>query len=355
MKSLRKDIKGMTLIEVVISLLIVSTASLIMVEGFVTVNRLFYQANQYNETTSEVRAALIPDEKGIADSTENVKVKREQATATVTFYKGTADEVFLQGSIYRATSNQFSDNQLRTFSSNTTLKATAPDAPSASIGSGLYTSYCEMMEEIKDFLVEKGYWNASMKIADGNSSLKRYIREYLLQYATEEQLNKIGIGNSNINIANELGRVYIARYYPDKGEFPSITENTAKKLAVYNKKIYDSNNGDYPGTNNGNYCYPTLVPTFTSTMTLDQLYNQNFYKDHIFIVLHNYANVQEPNTIHAVYDNNSDDNDHWYIFDLNHNPSKEIKIKDFVNDYDTFNIFIDKYRKTDWLKIEAIE
>ena len=51
MKKIKKNVKGMTLIEVVVSLLIVSTASLIMVQGFVTVNRLFSQSNQYNETT----------------------------------------------------------------------------------------------------------------------------------------------------------------------------------------------------------------------------------------------------------------------------------------------------------------
>lgn len=63
-EKIKKNVKGMTLIEVVVSLLIVSTASLIMVQGFVTVNRLFSQSNQYNETTSKVRAALISDEMG---------------------------------------------------------------------------------------------------------------------------------------------------------------------------------------------------------------------------------------------------------------------------------------------------
>lgn len=87
MKRLKKDIKGMTLIEVVVSLLIISTASLIMVQGFVTVNRLFYESNQYNETTANVRAALIPDENGDVEDNEKVKVKREEATSQIYFYK----------------------------------------------------------------------------------------------------------------------------------------------------------------------------------------------------------------------------------------------------------------------------
>lgn len=53
---------------------------------------------------------LFQDENGEVDSTDDVKDKCEEATAQVYFYKGTSQEVFLQGSVYRATSNQFSDN-----------------------------------------------------------------------------------------------------------------------------------------------------------------------------------------------------------------------------------------------------
>ena len=91
MKRLKKDIKGMTLIEVVVSLLIISTASLIMVQGFVTVNRLFYESNQYNETTANVRAALIPDENGDVEDNEKVKVKTGQEY----IYCGSPDILFL--------------------------------------------------------------------------------------------------------------------------------------------------------------------------------------------------------------------------------------------------------------------
>ena len=44
MKRIKKNVNGMTLIEVVVSLLIVLSASLIMVDGFVTVNRLFSES-----------------------------------------------------------------------------------------------------------------------------------------------------------------------------------------------------------------------------------------------------------------------------------------------------------------------
>ena len=46
-----KNTKGMTLIEVIISLLIISTASLIIVVGFVTALNLFTDSNHYKDVT----------------------------------------------------------------------------------------------------------------------------------------------------------------------------------------------------------------------------------------------------------------------------------------------------------------
>ena len=351
MKKIKKNVKGMTLIEVVVSLLIVSTASLIMVQGFVTVNRLFSQSNQYNETTSKVRAALISDENGEVDSTDDVKVKCEEATAQVYFYKGTSQEVFLQGSVYRATSNQFSDNQLRTFTSNTTLKPVAPDEPSEDVATGLYKSYCRMMEEIRDYLKEKKCGSA-----DNLNRVKGYIREYLLQYTTEEQLIKLGI-NTNTNLVDKLGEVYIARYYPTKTEMPSITENTAKALGKWNDNIYSQSKNVYPGTNGENYCYPTLIPTFKSTDSLYDIFeNNDAYKDKIFIALYNHNDVQLPNTIQAIYNNNSKDTDEWYVYDKLDNGEKNIyKREDFLKNYSKFSDFNSKYYATRWQKISAQE
>ena len=44
-----KNTKGMTLIEVIISLLIISTASLIIVVGFVTALNLFTDSSHYRK------------------------------------------------------------------------------------------------------------------------------------------------------------------------------------------------------------------------------------------------------------------------------------------------------------------
>ena len=127
MKKVKKSIKGMTLIEVVVSLLIISTASLIMVQGFTTANRMLYEANQYNETTNDVRASLIANDKNQIGkdnnyTAKNVNVKNEMATTIVTLYKNDdSKKVELKGSTYLAESKIFSDSKLRVFSKDISL------------------------------------------------------------------------------------------------------------------------------------------------------------------------------------------------------------------------------------------
>ena len=50
---MKTDNKGMTLIEVVVSLLILSTASLIMVMGFTTAINIFTDANAYKNAINK--------------------------------------------------------------------------------------------------------------------------------------------------------------------------------------------------------------------------------------------------------------------------------------------------------------
>lgn len=57
-----KNTKGMTLIEVIISLLIISTASLIIVVGFVTALNLFTDSNHYKDVTNKQQKALVDEE-----------------------------------------------------------------------------------------------------------------------------------------------------------------------------------------------------------------------------------------------------------------------------------------------------
>ena len=81
--------------------------------------------------------------------------KRGSYITNFIFIKNTENEVLLQGSVFRATSKQFSDNQYVLFTSNMTLKSTAPDESTSDVATGLYKSYCRMMEEIKEFFSEK--------------------------------------------------------------------------------------------------------------------------------------------------------------------------------------------------------
>ena len=71
-----KDNRGMTLIEVVISLLIVSTASLIMVIGFNTTINMFSSANSYKNSVNDEVSALKGDlvvKDNLTKTTESAK------------------------------------------------------------------------------------------------------------------------------------------------------------------------------------------------------------------------------------------------------------------------------------------
>jgi len=54
-----KNTKGMTLIEVIISLLIISTASLIIVVGFVTALNLFTDSNHYKDVMKKIKIQIL--------------------------------------------------------------------------------------------------------------------------------------------------------------------------------------------------------------------------------------------------------------------------------------------------------
>lgn len=71
-----KNNRGMTLIEVVISLLIVSTASLIMVIGFNTTINMFSSANSYKNSVDDEVSALKGDlqiKDNLTKTTESAK------------------------------------------------------------------------------------------------------------------------------------------------------------------------------------------------------------------------------------------------------------------------------------------
>lgn len=320
MKKVKKSIKGMTLIEVVVSLLIISTASLIMVQGFTTANRMLYEANQYNETTNDVRSRLVANESGKVESSSTVKVTTEGTDGTSITIK----DVPIKGNFYAAQSKTFSDNQLRTFSSSITLKTIAPEEPSENVGSDLYSSYCAMMEDIQDYLKQNvpSYYSdqTTLKSDEVKKALGKYIRQEKFG-TTNEQLNTLGLSDS-INLKDKLGKMYVAQYFRGNSKFPSITRNTAIAMASDpgsgNKNIfkkYDDENAVYPATDGSNYCYPTLLPVFSDEITLNDLFEKGMYKDKIFIILHNHPNVQIPNDSVAVYNNKKKSVlDEWFVY-----------------------------------------
>ena len=335
MKKIKKDIRGMTLIEVVVSLLIVSTASLIMVQRFVTVNRLFYEANQYNETTNDVRASLVANDSGKVTSTSKVNVINESTTGNSIIIK----DISIKGNYFAATSKVFNDNQLRTFSSTISLKTIAPEEPSENVGSDLYSSYCAMMEDLGDYLKKEipecFNSNYSLDSKEVKKALGKYVRQEKFG-TSNEQLKKLNLTDS-INLTNKLGEIYIAHYFRGNTVFPSITRNSAVKMAKWNKDIfpnYQDASAKYP-VEKEDYCYPTLLPSFDQNISLVDLFENKVYKDKIFIVLYNHPDVKTPNKVVAVYkNNNKKDLDAWFVY----NGKDDLSIENLtdLNDYDAF-------------------
>ena len=79
-----KDNKGMTLIEVVVSLLILSTASLIMVMGFTTAIHIFSDANEYKNAINKEESVL----QGDTTYSEEVSIADQDVKYSITVNSG---------------------------------------------------------------------------------------------------------------------------------------------------------------------------------------------------------------------------------------------------------------------------
>ena len=104
-----KNTKGMTLIEVIISLLIISTASLIIVVGFVTALNLFTDSNHYKDVTNKQQKALVDEENKDTD----IDVNDTLANYSITITEG-SKPIVVNGTYKKATSKTYKDVNLTT-------------------------------------------------------------------------------------------------------------------------------------------------------------------------------------------------------------------------------------------------
>lgn len=199
-----KNTKGMTLIEVIISLLIISTASLIIVVGFVTALNLFTDSNHYKDVTNKQQKALVDEENKDTD----IDVDDTLANYSITITEGSTP-IVVNGTYKKATSKTYKDVNLSNFIPSIQISETVK-------GRNIYKNYCKMMQEFSNYLKEQGV-TSNDKLFEGKT--KEYIKEWMMQ--------KTGANKSDF-ITN-LPKLY-ASIYPDI-ELDSLLE----VIGTYNK------------------------------------------------------------------------------------------------------------------------
>ena len=98
------------IIEVIISLLIISTASLIIVVGFVTALNLFTDSNHYKDVTNKQQKALVDEENKDTD----IDVNDTLANYSITVNES-GNQIIVNGTYKKATSKTYKDVNLSNF------------------------------------------------------------------------------------------------------------------------------------------------------------------------------------------------------------------------------------------------
>ena len=148
-----KNTKGMTLIEVIISLLIISTASLIIVVGFVTALNLFTDSNHYKDVTNKQQKALVDEENKDTD----IDVNDTLANYSITVNES-GNPIIVNGTYKKATSKTYKDVNLSNFIPKIQINEAVK-------GRNIYKNYCKMMQEFSNYLKYK-YITPCMYISD---------------------------------------------------------------------------------------------------------------------------------------------------------------------------------------------
>lgn len=267
-----KNNKGMTLIEVVVSLLILSTASLIMVIGFTTAINTFTDANSYKNAVNELETTLTKDK---VDNTK-VSVSEKSTKYVITENEGSTP-IEVKGTLSKATSEVEDHVSLSSFK-----KGKADDTRKAY---KVYTNYMTMMEKMEEYI--EGHY--SMGTASVNDSrVTTAVNEWL---KNEKNINYTVVTH---NVITDLPKIYAALY-------PNVEDDS-----VVDK--INSVNSNYDKTNN-HYVVPYL---YMDNMEYTRFFTQKGYKN-VVITMSDYNTETPPTSIYAIYKYDSGDTDEWYI------------------------------------------
>ena len=167
-----KNTKGMTLIEVIISLLIISTASLIIVVGFVTALNLFTDSNHYKDVTNKQQKALVDEENKDTD----IDVDDTLANYSITVNES-GNPIIVNGTYKKATSKTYKDVNLSNFIPKIQINEAVK-------GRNIYKNYCTIMENFSTYLKQKGV-ASNDKLFEGKTN--GYIKEWMTQKTGENK------------------------------------------------------------------------------------------------------------------------------------------------------------------------
>lgn len=301
-----KNTKGMTLIEVIISLLIISTASLIIVVGFVTALNLFTDSSHYKDVTNKQQKALVDEENKDTD----IDVDDTLANYSITVNES-GNPIIVNGTYKKATSKTYKDVNLSNFIPSIQISETVK-------GRNIYKNYCKMMQEFSNYLKEQGV-TSNDKLFEGKT--KEYIKEWMMQ--------KTGANKSDF-ITN-LPKLY-ASIYPDI-ELDSLLE----VIGTYNK---DFDKEKYK------YITPCMYISDSTreNLTYKDFFEDGGYKKYVYILVGDKAKKGDrPTDIWALLDNTTveDDRDTWLI------PKSEISTKILENK--TYSEFYKIISDNEWI------
>lgn len=264
--------KGMTLIEVVVSLLILSTASLIMVMGFTTAINVFSDANSYKDVVNEIETTLMKDN---IENT-NVSINEKSTKYVITESEGETP-IEVKGTLKKGKSEKEDNVSLSSFK-----KGNSDDTRKAN---KVYNNYCKMMGEIARYLESKNNYSATANM--NTPAIINNINEWL----KEEKHVNATIGN----IVTDLPKLY-SLLYPEV-EADSVVDKIAATNTNFNKE-------------ENHYIIPCLY--MNKYIEYTRFFSQDAYKNLVITIGNTYSGTA-PETIYAIYKNDSGDKDEWYI------------------------------------------
>lgn len=281
-----KNNKGMTLIEVVVSLLILSTASLIMVMGFTTAINIFSNANTYKTETNAEEESLLKNTKNGTKFSEDLKeakyIIKEDATSS---------PIEVTGKYKKLTSSKEKDIALANFTNgkiDDTRKAYS-----------VYKEYMEKMDNLSDFLSNyKITHGSSLPGTEGMDSEKN-------ANAVNNWLSENGYEGSVDNVVMQIPKFYnlFSEYNYEIDELRDTIEK---------------DNPQYAGNIKEENCYVMPCLFYNTKVDLSHFSKDSQFKyyKNVYIILGDRNNKNStPDFIWAIYDNSSYNNetDTWLI------------------------------------------